>query len=36
MKMAQQDAAHNVPKIALQREDAVDQAIALLHQVKMK
>ena len=36
MKMCQQDAAHNVPQIALQREDDVAQAIALLHQVKTK
>ena len=36
MKMCQQDAAHNVPQIALQGEDAVAQAIALLHQVKTK
>ena len=36
MKMCQQDAAHNIPQIALQREDAIAQAIALLHQVKTK
>ena len=36
MKMFQQDAAHNVPQISLQREDVVAQAIALLHQVKTK
>ena len=36
MKMCQQDATHNFPQIALQREDAVAQAIALLHQAKTK
>ena len=36
MKMRQQDAVHKDPQIALQGEDVVAQAIALLHQVKTK
>ena len=36
MKMCQQDATHNIPQIALEREDAVARAIALLHQVETK
>ena len=32
----QEDAAHNVPQTDLQGEDAVAQAIALLHQVKIR
>ena len=36
MKMRQQDAVHKDLQVALQGEDAVAQAIALLHQVKTK
>lgn len=36
VKICQQDAAHNVPQIALQGEGVVAQAIARLHQVKTK
>jgi hypothetical protein len=36
MKMRQQDAVHKDLQVAIQGEDAVAQAIALLHQVKTK